>query len=70
MLTGLNLGHTDDHVQRAMQEVASQRELFWQPQTGKLKRLPPEWRQAIERGEELLRSAQRKKIEGILSFPL
>src|SRR5262245_30677241 len=40
---------------RAMEEVASQRELFWHTQKRKLKRLPLEWREAIERGEELLR---------------
>ena len=58
------------HFDRAMQEVVSQRELFWQSQQRKLKRLPPEWRDAIERGEELLRDAQRRKIESEDSFSL
>jgi len=58
------------HFDRAMEEVASQRELFWQPKKRKLKSLPLEWREAIERGEELLRDAQRRKIESNLSFPL
>jgi hypothetical protein len=58
------------HFDRAMEEVASQRELFWQPQKRKLKRLPLEWQEAIERGEELLRHAQRRKIESDALFPL
>ena len=49
------------HFDRAMEEVASQRELFWQPKRRKLKSLPLEWREAIERGEELLRDTQRRK---------
>ena len=65
MKTGLS-GHFD----RAMEEVASQRELFWQPKQRKLKSLPQEWREAIERGEELLRDAQRRKIESDALFPL
>ena len=56
------------HFDRAMEEVASQRELFWQPKKRKLKSLPQEWREAIERGEELLRDAQRRKIESNVSF--
>jgi len=55
---------------RAMVEVAAQRELFWETRKRKLRCLPPEWREAIERGEELLRDAQRRKIESNLSFPL
>jgi len=54
---------------RAMEEVASQRELYWQPKKRKLKSLPREWREAIERGEELLRDAQRRKIESDVLFP-
>jgi hypothetical protein len=65
MKTGLS-GYFD----RAMEEVSSQRELFWQPKKRKLKRLPLEWREAIERGEELLRDAQRRKIESDALFPL
>lgn len=56
----------ENKVERAMQEVASQRQLFWQSQARKLKRVPPEWRQAIERGEDLL----RRKIESNVSFSL
>jgi len=59
-----------DLTGRAMEEVASQRELFWQPKQRKLKSLPLEWREAIERGEELLRDAQRRKIESDVLFPL
>jgi len=59
-----------NYFDRAMQEVVSQRELFWQSQERKLKRLPPAWRDAIERGEELLRDAQRRKIESKVSFSL
>jgi hypothetical protein len=55
---------------RAMAEVAAQRELFWETRKRKLRRLPQVWREAIERGEELLRDAQRRKIESKLSFPL
>ena len=55
---------------RAMAELAAQRELFWETRKRKLRRLPREWREAIERGEELLRDAQRRKIEANLSFPL
>ena len=55
---------------RAMKEVVAQRELFWETRKQKLKRLPLEWQEAIERGEELLRDAQRRKIESNLSFPL
>jgi len=58
------------YFDRAMEEVASQRELFWQTQKRKLKRLPLEWQEAIERGEELLRDAQRRKIESDVLFPL
>ena len=58
------------YFDRAMEEVASQRELFWQTQKRKLKRLPLEWREAIERGEELLQDVQRRKIESNVSFPL
>lgn len=57
-------------LERAMVEVAAQRELFWETRKRKLRRLAPEWREAIERGEELLRDAQRRKIESNLSFPL
>ena len=53
---------------RAIEEVASQRELFWQTQKRKLKRLPLEWQEAIERGEKLLRDAQRRKIESEVFF--
>ena len=55
---------------RAMVEVAAQRELFWETRKRRLSRLSREWREAIERGEELLRDAQRRKIESNLSFPL
>lgn len=58
------------HLDRAIEEVASQRELFRQTQRHKLKRLPQEWRDAVERGEELLRHAQKRKIESDPSFPL
>ena len=61
---------TNKMIGRAMQEVISQRELFWQPRARKLKRLPREWREAIERGEGLLRDAQRRKIETDVSFSL
>jgi hypothetical protein len=60
----------DRQLDLALVEVASQRELFWQPQKRKLQRLPSHWRHAIERGEELLKQAQRKKIESAVSFPL
>jgi len=63
-------GQPNNRLERAMQEIASQRELFWQPQQRKLKGLSPGWREAIERGEELLKSAQRKKIEASVSFSL
>jgi hypothetical protein len=59
-----------NHFDKAMAEVESQRQLFWQSQQRRLKRVPPEWRQAIERGEELLRNAQRRKIESDALFPL
>jgi hypothetical protein len=55
---------------RAMVEVAAQRELFWETRKRKLRRLPREWREAIERGEELLRDAQRRKIESDVAFSL
>jgi hypothetical protein len=58
------------NFERAMAEVASQRELFWQSQRRKLNRLPLPWREAIERGEALLRDAQRRKIESSVSFSL
>ncbi len=71
MLSGFSdRGQPDNHLERAMQEVASQRELFWQSQERKLKRLPRGWREAIERGEGLLRDAQRRKIESKASFSL
>jgi hypothetical protein len=38
---------------RAMEDVASQRELVWLSK--EFERLPQEWREAIERGEEPLR---------------
>ena len=60
----------DRQLDVALAEVASQRELFWQPQLPKLQRLPSQRRHAIERGEELLKRAQRKKIESAVSFPL
>jgi hypothetical protein len=60
----------DDLVERAICEVVSQRQLFWQPRERKLKKLPSEWQEAIKRGEELLREAQRKKIESVVSFSL
>jgi len=56
-------GQPNNRLERAMQEIASQRELFWQPRARRVKRLPHEWREAIERGEELLRDVQRRKIE-------
>ncbi len=56
--------HADDLVNRAMCEIVSQRQLFRQSQQRKIKRLSPEWQEAIERGEELLRLAQRRRIEG------
>lgn len=59
-----------DQLEKALTELASQRELFWQPQRKKLQRLPSEWRHAIERGEALLRDAQRLKIESKVSFSL
>jgi hypothetical protein len=55
-------------VGRVMQEVISQRGLFWQRQETKLRRLSPQWRKAIERGEQLLREAQKRKIESSFSF--
>ena len=60
----------DKALDTALTELASQRELFWQPQQKQLQRLPAQWRRAIERGEELLKQAQRKKIESAVSFPL
>lgn len=48
---------------RAMEEVASQRELFWYAQERTLKRLPKPAREAVKCGEALLRDAQRRKIE-------
>lgn len=60
----------DRQLDQALAEVAAQRELFWQPQKRKLQRLPSHWRHAIERGEDLLKQAQRKKIESAVSFPL
>jgi hypothetical protein len=57
-------------VDTALAELASERELFWRPQRKKLQRLPSEWRHAIERGEALLRDAQRLKIESKVSFSL
>ena len=59
-----------NQVDRALTELASQRELFWRPRRRTLKRLPSEWRHAIERGEALLRDAQRLKIESKVSFSL
>jgi hypothetical protein len=59
---------TNQMLSRAMQEVISQRELFWLPQETKLRRLSPKWRKAIERGEEILREAQKRKIESCFSF--
>ena len=59
-----------DQLEKALTELASQRELFWQPQQKKLQRLPSEWRNAIERGEALLLDAQRLKIESKVSFSL
>ena len=58
-----------NHLDNAMEEITSQRALFWQCQERKLKRLPREWREAIDRGERLLRGAQRLKIESKVSFP-
>lgn len=58
------------YCEKVMGEITSQRALFWQCQQRKLKRLPPEWREAIERGEGLLREAQRRKIETDVSFSL
>ena len=52
----------DNLVERAMCEIVSQRQLFRQSQQRKIKRLSPEWQEAIERGEELLRLAQRRRI--------
>jgi hypothetical protein len=60
----------DRQLDVALAEIASQRELFWQPQRKKLQRLPSQWRHAIERGEALLRDAQRLKIESKVSFSL
>ena len=57
-------------IGRAMKEVYSQRALFWQPQQKKLAHLPAEWRRAIERGEDLLRAAQERKIVSAASFSL
>lgn len=54
----------------AMNEVGSQRQLFWQQQQRKLSGLPAEWRRAIERGEDLLKAAQKRKIASAASFPL
>jgi hypothetical protein len=62
--------HMGTGFDRAMAEVAAQRELFWETRKRKLRRLPQGWREAIERGEELLRDAQRRKIESDVSFPL
>jgi hypothetical protein len=56
------------HFEKAMEEIASQRALFREAQERKLKRLAPEWRQAVERGEGLLREAQRLKIQSEVSF--
>ena len=54
----------DDLIERAMCEIVSQRQLFRQSQQRKIKRLSPEWQEAIERGEELLMAVQRRRIEG------
>lgn len=43
-----------DLVERTMCEIVFQRQLFRQSQERKIKRLSPEWQEAIERGEELL----------------
>ena len=58
------------HSNRAMEEVASQRELFWHAQKRALNRLPKPAREAIERGEALLHDAQRQKIKSKVSFSL
>jgi hypothetical protein len=57
-------------LDRAMAEITAQRQLFWQPQKRMLNRLPKAAREAIERGEALLREAQRQKIESTVSFSL
>jgi hypothetical protein len=57
-------------LDKAMEEIAAQRALFWQCQQRRVKRLPREWQEAVNRGEELLRDAQRRKIESKASFPL
>jgi hypothetical protein len=72
---GINMQDLRDRASKhiignAMREVVSQRELFWQPQKRKLDRLPKPAREAIERGEALLRDAQRRKIESKVSFSL
>jgi len=60
----------ESNADRAMQEVTAQRELFWEPQKRALNRLPQSARKAIERGEALLRDAQRRKIESKALFSL
>jgi hypothetical protein len=60
----------DKELDTALAELATERELFWRLRRRTLKRLPSEWRHAIERGEALLRDAQRLKIESKVSFSL
>ena len=51
-----------DALEVALAEIASQRALFRQGYERKLKRLAPELKQAIQRGEQLLTAAHRKKL--------
>ena len=57
-------------VDNAMGEVISQRRLFWKSRARKLKRLSPRMATAIERGEELLKEAQKKTLNSVPSFSL
>src|SRR5262249_3337701 len=58
------------YFERALEKVVSQRALFRRRQRHRFERLPQPWRDAVERGEELLRDAQRRKLESQTSFPL
>lgn len=54
-------------IEKAMNEINSQRELFIQQRLSRVRR-SPQMQRAIQRGEELLRIAQRKKLESDVSF--